>query len=233
MSPSNEDQKPMDNMELLKQQASDCAPGCDCHAAGPLGRKRLILGTIVLLVAVALVARAVIRTNTAPSQPDAAAFTSPIVAQTPSAESAAAASRSNSTDYVVAKEIAALSELNTLATANDAVFVYVPGKDGASSNPPATAMKSAVSRIGSQGYKIGVFTLKAGTRDHESAGGPDVGAGGSGDGQRTRDECRFRRHYRNETRSGVCGRIERGRLWSRRLWTGRMRTDNQVTYFRP
>ena len=99
MSPSNEDQKPMDNMELLKQQASDCAPGCACHGTGPLGRKRLILGTIVLLVAVALVARAVIKTNTAPSQPDAATFTSPIVAQTPSAERRCGRSR-HSTGYV-------------------------------------------------------------------------------------------------------------------------------------
>jgi len=159
----------MDNMELLKQQASDCAPGCGCHGTGPLGRKRLIVGTIVLLVAVALVARAVIKTNTAPSQPDAAAFASPIVAQTPPAESVPATPpvAAKTADTFVAKEIGAFAELNTLAAASDAVFVYVPGKDGTASNPPATAMKSAVSRIGSQGYKITLFTLKAGTRDYE------------------------------------------------------------------
>ena len=169
MSSSNEDQKPMDNMELLKQQASDCAPGCGCHGTGPLGRKRMIAGTIVLLVAVALVARAVIKTNTAPSQPDAAAFASPIVAQTPPAESVPATPpvAAKTADTFVAKEIGAFAELNTLAAASDAVFVYVPGKDGTASNPPATAMKSAVSRIGSQGYKITLFTLKAGTRDYE------------------------------------------------------------------
>lgn len=170
MSSSNEDQKPMDNMELLKQQASDCAPGCGCHGTGPLGRKRLIVGTIVLLVAVALVARAVIKTNTAPSQPDAAAFASPIVAQTPPAESMPVTppvAAGKTADTFVAKEIGAFAELNTLAAASDAVFVYVPGKDGTASNPPATAMKSAVSRIGSQGYKITLFTLKAGTRDYE------------------------------------------------------------------
>ena len=170
MSSSNQDRKETDNMELLKQQSPSCAPGCDCHATGPLGRKRLILGTIVLLVAVALVARAVIKTNGAPSQPDAAAFTSPIVAQTPPAESAPAtppAEAAKTADAFVAKEIASLSELNTLAVANDAVFVYIPGKNGSSSNPPAAAMQSAAKRIGSQGTKIGFFTLKAGTRDHE------------------------------------------------------------------
>jgi len=130
----------------------------------------LILGTIVLLVAVALVARAVIKTNAAPSQPDAAAFTSPIVAQTPPADTAPVTppvATAKALDTFVAKEIGAFSELNTLAATSDAVFVYVPGKNGASSNPLATAMKSAVSRIGSQGYKIALFTLKAGTRDYD------------------------------------------------------------------
>lgn len=170
MNEPNEEQKPVDNMELLKQQASDCAPGCGCHSTGPWERKRLIVGTIVLLVAVALVARAVIKTNTAPSQPDAASFTSPIVAQTPPAETGPATppvATATTADTFVAKEIGAFAELNTLAAASDAVFVYVPGKDGTASNPPATAMKSAVSRIGSQGYKITLFTLKAGTRDYE------------------------------------------------------------------
>jgi hypothetical protein len=170
MNSPNEDQKPIDNMELLKQQASDCVSGCACHADGPWGRKGLILGTIVLLVAVTLVARAVIKTNGAPSQPDAATFTSPIVAQTPLVESAPAplpAEPAQASDTFVAKEIGALAELNTAAAASDAVFVYVPGKNGSSSNPPATAMQSAANRIGSQGYKIGLFTLKAGTRDYD------------------------------------------------------------------
>ena len=130
----------------------------------------MILGTIVLLVAVVLVARAVIKTNAAPSQPDAATFTSPIVAQTPVAETGPATApvaTAKPTDTFVAKEIGALAELNTVAAANDAVFVYVPGKNAASSNPPATAMQSAASRIGSQGAKIGLFTLRAGTRDYE------------------------------------------------------------------
>ncbi len=157
-------------MELLKQQASACGAGCDCHGRGALGRKRLILGTIVLLVAVALVARAVIKANTAPSQPEMAAFVSPTVAQTPSVEGVAgtpSVEAAKTPVSFVAKEIGALSELNTLAIANDAVFLYVPGKNGSSSNPPAAAMQSAAGRIGAQGYKIGLFTLKAGTRDHD------------------------------------------------------------------
>ena len=170
MSSSNGDGKKTDNMELLKQQASDCGAGCDCHATGPWGRKRVVLGTIVLVVAVALVARAVIKTNAAPSEPETAAFALPTVSETPPAESAPATPPVETTKTpvsFVAKEIGALSELNTLAAATDAVFVYIPGKDGASSNPPAAAMQSAAKRIESQGAKIGFFTLKAGTRDHD------------------------------------------------------------------
>jgi len=170
MSSSNEDGKQTDHMEMLKQQASTCGAGCDCHAGGPMGRKRMILGTIVLLVAVALVARAVIKTNGASDRGDAPAFALPTASQTPAAESASATSSTEAAkapNLSVTTEIGSLADLNTVAAANDAVFLYVPGKDGSSSNPPAAAMQSAAGRIGAQGYKIGLFTLKAGTRDHE------------------------------------------------------------------
>jgi hypothetical protein len=67
----------------------------------------------------------------------------------------------------VSNSIASLSELNKVAVANDAVFVYVPAKEGPSGNPPLAAMQSAAGRIGSQGYKVAVFTLRTGSRDHE------------------------------------------------------------------
>jgi len=130
----------------------------------------MILGTIVLLVAVALVARAVIKTNGASDRGDAPAFALPTASQTPAAESASATSSTEAAkapNLSVTTEIGSLADLNTVAAANDAVFLYVPGKDGSSSNPPAAAMQSAAGRIGAQGYKIGLFTLKAGTRDHE------------------------------------------------------------------
>lgn len=160
-----------DDMESPKQQASACAPGCGCHAAGPSGRTRLVLGMIVLLATATLVARAVIKGHGTSAEPDAAAFVLPTVAQTPPAESISATpsvEAAKTLDPFVGKEIAALSELNTMASASNAVFVYVPGKDGASSNLPATAMKRAASRIESQGYKIGLFTLDRGSADYEN-----------------------------------------------------------------
>ena len=159
-----------DDMDSPKQEASACAPGCDCHAGGPSGRTRLVLGMIVLLATATLVARAVIRGQGTSAEPDPTAFVLPTVAQAPLAESVSAApplETAKTPDLFVGKEIAALSELNTMASASNAVFVYVPGKDGASSSLPAKAMKSAASRIESQGHKVGLFTLDRGSADYE------------------------------------------------------------------
>lgn len=167
MNSSNDTPKPVDDTELPRQQASSCAPGCNCHAGGSAGRKRLILGTIVLLAAVVLLARAVIKSNEAPSQPDEAAFPSLALMTTDSQSPANPPATTEATAEGVSRSIASLTELNTVAAANDAVFVYIPGKDGTSDDSSAAAMKSAASRIGAQGYKIALFTLEAGSRDHE------------------------------------------------------------------
>jgi len=167
MSSSNEDPKPADNMDSQKQQASSCGGGCSCHSTGARVQKRMVLGVIVLCVAAALVVRAVVRTDATPIDQDTASFTSSIVAQTTLADGTPTTQPVGTPDVSAAKEITALSELNAQAAALDAVFVYVPGKDGASSNPPVAAMKSAADRIGVQGHKIGLFALKAGTRDHD------------------------------------------------------------------
>lgn len=167
MSSSNEDPKPVDNMELLKQEASSCGVGCSCHSIGGRVSKRMILGVIVLCVAAALVVRAVVRTDATPIDQNAASFSSSMTTQTTPADGPAATQPVGTPDVSAAKEITALSELNAQATAVDAVFVYVPGKDGAAGDPPVAAMKSAADRVGRQGYKIGLFTLKVGTRDHD------------------------------------------------------------------
>jgi MYXO-CTERM domain-containing protein len=39
-------------MELLKQEASECGPGCGCHTVGPSSRNRWVVGVIALVAAV-------------------------------------------------------------------------------------------------------------------------------------------------------------------------------------
>ncbi len=164
----NEEPKQTGNMERLRQQASDCAPGCACHGTGSSGRLRWVLGVIVLLVAGTLVARAVIRSQGSSTEPASPAF-APLAQATASENPSPATppATTEATEAGTTRSIASLSELNMLAVANDAVFVYIPGKGGSPSDPPTAAMKSAASRITSQGYKIALFTLQAGSRDHE------------------------------------------------------------------
>ncbi len=167
MDSPNEEQKPVDNMELLKQQASACGPGCACHGTDTAGRTRWIVGMIILLVAVVLVARAVVKNHGASTEPAASAF--PTLAPTATADTQAPAipvAAVAATETRAGKTIASLSDLNTIAAAHDAVFVYVPAKDGASGDPPMVSMQSAASRINAQGYKLALFTLQRGSRDH-------------------------------------------------------------------
>jgi hypothetical protein len=170
MNTPKKDGKHANNMELLKQQASACGPGCGCHATGTPGKMRWVIGTIVLVAAGVMVVRAMIKTDGASTQAPATAFADPVASQT------AAGTGINVTNPEVAAPvtetsvgttIGAFSELNTVAAKTDAVFIFLPEKDGTPGNPPSTPMKGAVRMIESQGKKCGLFTLKAGTRDYD------------------------------------------------------------------
>jgi MYXO-CTERM domain-containing protein len=157
-------------MELLKQQASACGPGCGCHVGGAPGKTRWVIGAIVLVAAGVMVVRAMVKTDGASTQASATAFADPVASQTaagtggPATDSAAAAP---ATETSVGTTIGAFSELNTVAAKTDAIFVFLPGKEGTPGNPPSTPMKGAARLIESKGLKCGLFTLKAGSRDYD------------------------------------------------------------------
>ena len=187
----NEEWKKKDNMELLKQQASACEPECGCHATGASGRIRWVLGAIVLVAAVVVAARAMVKSNGAPTQASAPAFASPVGEQavTPESDSATAsaqvqkpsglkngksnvstaplAAKTKESEAVAWKTIGAISELNTVAADVDAVFVLLPGKNDVSSNLPAAQVKGAVRTIAAQGQKVGLFTLKTDSAEYK------------------------------------------------------------------
>jgi hypothetical protein len=110
-----------------------------------------------------LVARDIIKSDAAPSQTSGQAFALPIAATN---SSAAAPTTEKSVE-----PIGTLSELNTVTTNLDAVFVFLPGKEGTSANSPSTPMKNAARTIEAQGKKIGLFTLKAGSSDYDQIAG--------------------------------------------------------------
>lgn len=175
MNTPNEDRKPTDNMELLKQQAAGCGSGCNCNATGTPGKTRWVIGAIVLVAAGVMVVRAAIKGDATSSQKSAPVFAALAVSPTPAGESGTATNSGTAApaaETIVVTSIEVLAELNTLATNSDAVFVFLPGKEGTAANPPATAMKGAARTIESKaGLKCGLFTLKAGSPDYDKMAG--------------------------------------------------------------
>jgi MYXO-CTERM domain-containing protein len=155
MNSPNEDRKPVDNMELLKQQPATCGPGCNCHATGKSGKTRWVIGAIVLAAAGVMVVRAMITNNRTSSQPSAPAFPA-LATVVPVAETS----------------IGSLAELNSTATNSDVVFIFLPDKEGTYGHPPSTAMNGAARTIESKtGFKCGLFILKPGSSNYDQIAG--------------------------------------------------------------
>ena len=169
MNSPNKDQKPTDNMELLKQQAAGCGSGCGCHATGASGKTRWVIGALVLVAAGVMVVRAVIKSDATPTPASATAFDATSVAQTPDPEKGSASSGAvvPAAETSVGRSISAFAELNAAAASTDAVFIFLPAKEGVSGTPPSTPMRAAMRTIESKGLKCGLFTLKPGSRDYD------------------------------------------------------------------
>ena len=170
MNTPNEDRKQNDNMELLKQQASACDPGCGCHATASPGKTRWVIGAIVLVAAGVMVARAMIKTDATSTQPSATAFANPAASPTSPGMSGAATDSGAATAAVgtsLGTTLGAFSELNTVAAKTDAVFIFVPGKEGVSGSLPSAPMNGAMRLLESKGLKCCFFTLKPGSRDYD------------------------------------------------------------------
>ena len=82
MSQETEKTKPADNMEKLEQEASGCGAGCGCHTTGTSGKTRWVIGAIILVAAVALAARAVLKSDVPAPQAAAPAFAAPVAGET-------------------------------------------------------------------------------------------------------------------------------------------------------
>jgi len=172
MTTKDDEKQPSDNTELLKQQAPACGPECGCHAPGPSGRKRWIVGVIVLIAAAAFVARAVTKNHETSPVKTASGFATVSTCDQAPAPDAVSASPSidepTTSEAILGKEITALSDLNAIAGSKDAVFVFLPGKSGTPAKAPTEQVRGAAMKLETTlGTKIGIFTLKTSSRDYE------------------------------------------------------------------
>ncbi len=166
----NEDWTPTNNLEAPKAEAAACGPGCGCHAGVPASRMRWIAGVVILLAAGVLVARAVMKNNSAPAATAASGFAALPVAGRASASQADAAPATGDAAAipvtVAVKELGALDELNAVASDTGGVFVFLADKNDPPMKAPLAQMRSAAKTIEAQGQKIGVFTLKTDSLDY-------------------------------------------------------------------
>ena len=192
MSTKNEDVHLPDNMEALKPEASACSPGCGCHGGKPACRARWIVGAIIILAAGVLVARALIKNHGVSAEQAMPGFASlqvagkvpvPLTDATPATSALRRAERPNSRMSgdaakneasavpapVAVQEIGALSELNAMAADTGGVFVFLPGKNEPLIKAPLAQMRNAAKTVETQGQKIGLFILKAGSPDYVQA----------------------------------------------------------------
>lgn len=168
MSTTNEDGKQPEKMESVKEGTACCGPGCGCDSAGKPSKSRWMVGVIVLAIAGVMVVRGMVRSNKDSTQASPAGFADPAATETTAggsvtnSDAAAAASETS-----VGTTIGAFAELNTAAAKTDAVFVFLPAREGTSAKIPSAPMKAAARTIEAKGIKCGLFTLKTGTRDYD------------------------------------------------------------------
>ncbi len=168
MSTTNEDGKQPEKTEPMKQEgAASCGPGCGCGAGAKPGKVRWVVGVIVLAAAGVLVVKGVIKSDKATTQAATAGFANPAAAQPAAGTDATAGAAEATQETSVGTTLGAFSELNQVAMKTDAVFIYLPAKEGTPGKAPATPMKAAARMMEGKGIKCGLFTLKPGCADYD------------------------------------------------------------------
>ena len=167
MSAMNEDGKQPEKIESPKEEASACCgPGCGCGTAAKPGKARWVVGVIVLAAAGVLVVRGMIKSDQGSSQASTAGFANP--AATHSAAGADTKPDASAADESsVGTTLGAFADLNTVAAKSDAVFLFLPAREGTSAKVPSAPMKAAARKMEGKGIKCALCTLKPGSPDYE------------------------------------------------------------------
>lgn len=146
--------------EPMEQQPPACGPRCDCHTMESSSRVRWVLGAIVLGAAIAMAARAMVKSKAVSPDKGVSGFATGVV-------STSTNNAPVTVDTGAGSEISALSDLNAVASDTNAVFVLLPDRRRESGNAPMAEIQSAARMLEARGGKLGVFTLKPGVRDYE------------------------------------------------------------------
>lgn len=161
-----------------------CGPGCDCGSPSGGGRAKLVISVVVLLAAAGIVGYKVAdgslqdAGDAVAGQKEAEGFTIAAPAQSGARETGASprdrgnpdgAALSTGDTGRIGKCLGSLGELNKVASSQDAVFVFIPAKEGESaSDTTRAAVLSARNTLASSNIKVGLYTLNTTSGDYAS-----------------------------------------------------------------
>lgn len=167
MSTKSEDGKQPEKEATPKTQASACCgPGCGCGVGTKSNNARWVIGAAVLVIAGLLVVRGMIR-NDKGGAATAAGFVNPVADEVTSSGTGTNGEAVMAEEKTVGATLGAFSELNAVAAKTDAVFVFLPAREGSVDKAPSAPMRAAARTIEGKGMKCALFTLKAGSADYE------------------------------------------------------------------
>ena len=167
MNSPNKDRKQPEKAESVKEGTACCGPGCGCGTAAKPNKARWVVGVIVLATAGVMVVRGMVRSDKGSTQAATAGLANPAATQSAAGGADTKSDAAAADETSVGTTIGAFAELNTVAIKTDAVFIYLPAKEGTAAKAPSTPMKGAARLIEAKGMKCGLFTLKPGSPDYD------------------------------------------------------------------
>ena len=167
MNSPNKDRKQPEKAESVKEGTACCGPGCGCGTAAKPNKARWVVGVIVLATAGVMVVRGMVRSDKGSTQAATAGLANPAATQSAAGGADTKSDGAAADETSVGTTIGAFGELDTVAIKTDAVFIYLPAKEGTAAKAPSTPMKGAARLIEAKGMKCGLFTLKPGSPDYD------------------------------------------------------------------
>lgn len=148
-----------------------CGPDCDCKAdKGLSARTKLVLLTIIVVGAGAVLANSIVRkSNQAPATPASSYAAALSLKSNEPAKTDPVSKSGNNHQSVSYAMLSSLSSLDTVATGFDGVYIVLVSSDADKTPALAQEIGSATQGMASQGIRMGSFQLAPGTPDFEMA----------------------------------------------------------------
>ena len=152
-----------------QQNPQQCGPNCDCKTEkGMSQRTKIILLSVIIICAGAVLAAAIVRKSRQPAPSPSAGYAAALSLKTDAPVKTDSASQSKKIPPTVTfAGLPSFSALDTVAAGFGGVFILVVKSDTEKTPAIAQEIGYAANAIATQGMRMGVFQLASGTPDFE------------------------------------------------------------------